>query len=240
MNRDTAEGMIRPLKERIVAGILDGYSDVMKGLEPGLLASLSVRTKCNLVFDRIKYRLTLEFGLTGPIRWTQANDNRQLEFLLIDASPEGIALRPKKGDRFDTLTSNYPTDYEKRLRIEQSLPYGDEPPAHLFVTYTEGGNEIETEIERILVTCEYRADGQNHMDWWFEIYRSEGGQSLDFARGYDQPRLPGFHGKIKPASSAKPVKADGAKKIKPTGTAGYPPKHDGSQGENKRVEGGNG
>lgn len=243
MDRATSQQLIHPHRERIIRCCLNGHADVMREHDPAYLASLSPRSRFGCIWDRIKFHMLIEFGLTGPVRWAKADDNPQLEFLYIDGAPEGIALRPKKVDRFNAITANYPTDYEKSLRIEQYVMYGAEPPAHLFAAYTEDGNELLPSIERILITSEYRENSANQLDWWYELYRADDSGAIPFETGYDQPRLPGtgFAGKIKPKMPAK--ESDQPNRIRPTGSGGGSEqgKQDEANGDGQqRAEGGNG
>jgi hypothetical protein len=220
MDRDTAREIITPLRSKIVTAALTGYDDVMHRLDPGFVSSLKPRTRAGNIWDRIRFQMILAFGMSGSVRWVNADDNPQLEFLLIEGNPEGVALRHKKAHRFNPLTSNYPTDYQRRVRQEQYVMYGDVPPAHLFMVVTEDENEIEPQVERILITSEYCSNGKNQIEWWYELYRAEGSGAIPFGTGFEQPVLPGsnYLGKIKPAKQRQETPG----RVEPTGTNASP------------------
>lgn len=231
MDRATAERIIHPHREKLVATYLAGHADV-SGLPADYLASLEDRSRFGNIRDRIKHHMILNFGAKGPVRWMQMPGNPQLEFLYIEASPEPVVIRVKKGDRFNALTSNSETEYQNELRANQYLSgIGDAPDAaHLFGVYTEDGNEIGQQIERLLITCEYRSGGKNTMDWWFELYRADGLGTLPIplASGYEQQQIPavaGFAGTIKPKRPAaatlepEPLRPPGAKTGSEPGSA---------------------
>ena len=213
MDRDTARAIYSDVKDRVVEAIKSGHGDFTHAVPLDHQASLDPTARAGYVASRIKHQLKIRFGEAGAVRVAKQNS---LNFLVIDAVPQGIMLRWKKGDRYSFKTSNHESGQQDDLQAcgEANL-FGGQPLAHLFVTYTENTDDpLAITLERVAITSER----DNEVEWRDVVYTDEAASGpIKIDENFEQTQLP-FVGKvkIKTKSAATAEGDEGAKEA--TGT----------------------
>lgn len=208
MDRSTALSVLGEVPDRLIRVICDAHDDFRRGVAPDHQPTLDATLRARYVHNRIGYRASLEFGNSGP---TCVQSVDSLKFLMVDAKPQGIALRWKKGHRYTFKTANHDSARQETLQSDGELLFEDDLPlAHILIAYTENEDDpLNPELERIALTRER----MGAVEWQQVIWTAAAApESVRIETGFEQLQLPvRFKVKAKPVQSDA---ADGTEKIK--------------------------
>lgn len=210
MDRGTALSVLGTVSDRLLSIIRDAHDDFRRGVPVDHQTTLDATVRARYIHNRIGHRALLEFGRTGA-PCVQSVDS--LQFLMVDAQPQGVALRWKKGNRYSFKTANHDSARQETLQSDGELLFEDDLPlAHILVVYTENEDDpLNPELERIALTRELNGA----VEWQQVIWTAAAApESIRIETGFEQMQLPvRFKVKSKPVQSDA-SDAEGTEQIK--------------------------
>ena len=199
MDRSTALSVLGTVPDRLIGIIREAHGDFRRGVPTDHQPTLDATVRARYIHNRIGHRALLEFGRSGT---TCVQSVDSLQFLMVDAQPQGVALRWKKGHRYSFKTTNHDSARQETLQSDGELLFQDDLPlAHILIAYTENEDDpLNPELERIALTRER----MGAVEWQQVIWTAAAApESIRIETGFEQMQLP-VRFKVK----AKPVQAD--------------------------------